>query len=132
MKVKFNEAQLSRVQRESLINIVYNLQADNEVEIEVSAIEFPDKLMFKGDDNIGLVFLWDPDMPAYVPLEKPEPEPESLTETKPEPELDLAPVFEHSKAIACSLVDLYKPLNVEQRTEMLIRFFSVLFKELWK
>jgi len=153
MKIQFNEAQLSRAQQESLIKILDVLQAENENELEVTAVEFPKKLMVKLDDDIGMVLGWDADKQSYAGITEPESPnkpkadaikpfelPESQKDTvdlptpepTPEPELDLSPVVVRADALARALVNLSKPLNTEQRIEVWIRFCVILSKELWK
>jgi len=144
MKIQFNEAQLSRPQRESLIKVLDVLQVKNENELVVMPVEFPNKLLVMLDDNIGMLLGWDVDKQSYAGLTVPEspnkpkagtikpfelPEPESLTETKLEPELDLSPVFERAEALARVLINLSKPLNTEQRIEVWVKFCLVLSKE---
>lgn len=72
MKIQFNEAQLSRPQQESLIKVLDVLQAKNENELEVTAVEFPKKLMVKLDDDIEMLFGWDADKKSYAGITEPE------------------------------------------------------------
>lgn len=138
MKILFNKAQLSRHQRESLFGILDVLQSENDSEIEVTVVEFPFKLKVKLDDGIEMLLGWDVEKDGYAGLTKPEsekdtvdlPGPESLTETKPEPELDLSPVIVRVEALARAFVNLAKPCDTDQRIELMIRVFSVLYKEL--
>lgn len=138
MKIRFNEAQLSRPQQKSLIEVCRVLQVENENEIEVTVVEhhFPNNLMVNLDNEISMVLTWDAKAGNYFGMTKPEPvqapKPESLTETKPEPELDLSPVVERVEALARALVNLSKPLSKEQRIEVWNKFCVVLSEELWK
>jgi len=81
MKTIFNEAQLSRSQRESLAEIGKAFQAENKDEIEVISVEFPDKLMMKGDDSVGIILNWSDDS-HYVGISEPEPEPSPSPEKR--------------------------------------------------
>ena len=148
MITKFNEAQLSRPQRESLRKVCEVLQLENENELEVIPVEFPYKLMVKLDDDVEMLLGWDFDNKSYAGLTKPEiqdplpyaPLPESKKDTvdlpgpvenaEPDPALDLAPVLERTDALANAFVKLAKPLNNDQRQEIWIRFNAILFKEL--
>jgi len=148
MKIQFNEAQLSRPQRESLLAVLDVLQSENQNEIEVTPVEFPLKFRVKLDDDIEMIVGWNPESDSYAGLTTPDPIPESQKETAdlpiqenfagqeplpgPEPELDLSPVIERAEALAHALVKLSKPLNIEQRIEVWIKFCVVLSKELWK
>lgn len=152
MNIQFNEAQLSRAQQKSLIEILDVLQSKNELELIVSPVEFPIKLKVMLDDNIEMLLGWDVDKQSYAGLTTPEPEksgsqnltsnsagsqtldlipePEPEPETKPEPELDLSPVVVRVHALGRAFVNLIKPLNTNQRLELWIEFCKILFKEL--
>jgi len=147
MIAKFNEAQLSRPQRESLRKVCEVLQLENENELVVTVVEFPIKLMVKLDDS-EMLLGWSYEDASYAGLTKPEiqdplpytPLPESEKDTvdlpgpvenaEPDPALDLAPVLERTDALANAFVKLAKPLNNDQRQEIWIRFNAILFKEL--
>lgn len=149
MKIQFSKARLSRAQKKSLLEVLNVLQSQNKNELEVTAVEFPLKLMVKLDDDIGMLLGWDVEKQSYAGLTTPEPTEESQQELaglgkaqenfagqeplpEPEPELDLSPVFERAEALARVLVNLSKPLNTEQRIEVWMKFCVVLAKELWK
>lgn len=72
MKFKFNEAQLSRPQRESLRKVCEVLQLENEDELEIIPVEFPYKLKVKLDDDIEMLLGWDFDNASYAGLTTPE------------------------------------------------------------
>lgn len=138
MDFQFNPAQLSRPQQQSLMDVLGVMQAENKNELEVTSVEFPNKLKVKLDDNIEMLLGWDVEKQSYAGLTKPEPESES--ETKPESqkdtvdlqeqELDLSPVVVRVHAIGRAFVNLIKPLNTNQRLELWIEFCKILFKEL--
>ena len=153
MKIQFNEAQLSRAQQKSLIEVLDVLQSENKNELVVTPVEFPLKLRVKLDDNIEMLLGWDAEKQGYAGLTKPEPEQESDSEQPgsqnltsnsagsqpesqkdtvdlPEPELDLSPVVVRVHALARAFVNLIKPLNTNQRLELWIEFCKILFKEL--
>ena len=137
MKIQFNEAQLSRAQQKSLIEVLDVLQAENENEVEVTVVEFPLKLMVKLDDDIGMMLGWNADKECYAGITEPDltepvPKPESQKDTVdlPEPEPDLSPVVVRVHALARTFSSLAKPLSSQQRFEMGIEFCRVLFKEL--
>lgn len=151
MKIQFNEAQLSRPQQQSLIDILDVLQSQNENELVVTAVEFPEKLMVKLDDDIELVLGWDVEKQCYAGLTTPEPEPESPNKPKtgsikpfelpesqkdtvdlPEPELDLSPIVERVEALARAFAGLVKQLNLEQRKVIYIKFGSAYLEEIEK
>ncbi|KKN29767.1 hypothetical protein LCGC14_0840650 [marine sediment metagenome] len=146
MKFIFNPAQLSRCQRNSLMEVLGVIQYDNSVELVVTPVEFPLKLKVKLDNAEEMLLGWDDGKQIYADLTKsepipeskkdkvdlPGPGPESMTETKQEAELDLAPVVERAEALARALVKLSLPLSVEQRIDVWIKFCMVLAKELWK
>ena len=81
MICKFNDAQLSRPQRESLRKVCDVLQLENENEIVVTPVEFPYKLKVKLDDDVMMILGWDFDNESYAGLT--EPEPEKPNEPKP-------------------------------------------------
>jgi len=154
MKIQFNEAQLSRAQQKSLIEVLDVLQAENKNELVVTPVEFPLKLRVKLDDDIEMLLGWDAEKQGYAGLTKPEPEPDldseqpgsqNLTSNStgsqtpesqkdtvdlPEPELDLSPVVVRVHALGRAFVNLIKPLNTNQRLELWIEFCKILFKEL--
>ena len=137
MKIQFNEAQLSRAQQKSLIEVLDVLQNENKSELEVKAVEFPNKLMVKLDDNIGMMLGWDSEKECYSGLTEsdrtepvPEPEHGTLEVDLPATEPDLSPVVVRVHALAQAFVNLAKPLNTNQRLELWIDFCKVLFKEL--
>lgn len=137
MKIQFNEAQLSRAQQKSLIEVLDVLQAENKNEVEVAVVEFPLKLKVKLDDDIGMLLGWDAESESYSGITEPDPtepvpEPESQKDTVdlPEPELDLSPVVVRVHALGRAFVNLIKPLNTNQRLELWIEFCKILFKEL--
>jgi len=138
MKIQFNEAQLSRAQQKSLIEVLDVLQAENKNELEVAPVEFPNKLKVKLDDNIEMLLGWEVDKQSYADLTKPESEsgPETKLESQkdtvdlPKSEPDLSPVVVRVHALARAFVNLVKPMNTNQRLEMWIEFCKVLFKEL--
>jgi len=150
MKIQFNEAQLSRPQRESLMNLLEVMQSENQNELVITEVEFPIKLKVNLDNDIEMMLGWNVDKQCYDGFLMPEPIPESEKDTvdlpaqehgtlevdlpgkKSEPELDLSPVIVHAEALARALVDLSKPLNIEQRIEVWCKFCLVLSKELWK
>jgi len=72
MNFKFNEAQLSRPQRESLRKVCEVLQLENEDELEITPVEFPYKLKVKLDDDIEMLLGWDFDNASYAGLTTPE------------------------------------------------------------
>jgi len=147
MKILFNKAQLSRAQKKSLLEVLNVLQSQNENELEVTAVEFPLKLMVKLDDSIGMLLGWDVEKQSYAGLTTPEPAEESQQELaglekaqenfagqeslpEPEPELDLSPVVVRVHALARTFASLVKLLSPQQRLEIGIEFCRVLFKEL--
>lgn len=151
MNIKFNTAQLSRPQRLSLLTVLDVMQSENASELEVTPVEFPQKLRVKLDDDVDMLLGWDVDKQSYAGLTTPktigetlaEPESKKDTVDLPEsgtlevdlpgpakPELDLAPVLERATALANAFVKLAKPLNNDQRQEIWIRFNAILFKEL--
>lgn len=132
MKVQFNEAQLSRPQQQSLIKFLDVLQAQNENELVVTPVEFPNKLLVMLDDNIGMLIVWDTERQTYAALVKPEPKPEPDGQFTPaqEPELDLSPIVERVEALARAFVKLAKPCDIDRRLELWIKFCIVVFKEL--
>ncbi|MBA7633999.1 hypothetical protein ES703_41570 [subsurface metagenome] len=135
MKIEFNPAQLSRPQNVSLVKVLDVLQAKNKNELVVTPVEFPIKLKVKLDDSETLLG-WDAVKHSYIVLENPESTPESkqipTPKLEPESELDLSPVFERAEALASALMNLTKPLNIEQRIEVWCKFCIVLSKEYLK
>jgi len=152
MKIQFNEAQLSRPQRESLLSVLDVLQSENRNEIEVTPIEFPLKFRVKLDDNIEMVVGWNPESDSYAGLTKPEPEPDPIPESEkdtvdlPGPDLTSAEEFIKSKneelvkseigqrvdALAAALVKLAMPFESDRRLEIWNAFCNTVLKELWK
>ncbi len=131
MKIQFNEAQLSRPQQKSLIEILDVLQSENKNELVVTPVEFPIKLKVKLDDEIEMMLGWDAEKQSYAGLTKPETtEPEPKPDPIPEPELDLSPVIERSQAFACALAKLTKPLERDHRFIVWVDFLTTLLKEL--
>lgn len=80
MKYRFNKAQLERDRLDSLEQVVAVMQSENQAEIEVSALEFPDKLSVKLDSDT-MVLTWDAEKKSYSGSTIPEPE----LEPEPEP-----------------------------------------------
>ena len=147
MNFKFNTAQLSRPQRLSLLKVLDVVQKQNENELEVAPVEFPNKLLVKLDGDIGMLLGWDVEKQSYsglTNLTKPKSvaealaEPESKkdtvdhgTETVHLPgELDLAPVIEKAKALARAYVGLTKPLNKRQLVIVWSEYCNEYVKEL--
>lgn len=134
MIFRFNKAQLSKVQRESLEKVLAVMQVENEIEIEVIAVEFPEKFKVKLDNDVEMLVVWDGEKKLYSGLTEPQPEPESTPESQkdtvdiPAPELDLSPVLERAGALATALVNLVKPLNTDQRCDVWIKFCTVSMK----
>lgn len=85
MNIKFNKAQLSRTQKQSLFGILDVLQAENELEIVVDVVDFPEKLKVKLDDEVEMLLGWDVKEQSYAGLTTPE-----STESKPKLGSDLA------------------------------------------
>jgi hypothetical protein len=84
MNFKFNPAQLSRPQRNSLFKLLDVMDSENQNELEVTPVEFPIKLRVKLDDDIELLLGWDVDKQSYAGLTKPErPGPEPYRKPKP-------------------------------------------------
>ena len=149
MKFNFNPAQLSRPQRNKLMDVLRVIQAENKNEIEIMPVEFPLKLKVKLDDDVEMLLGWNPESDSYSgiampkdwepePETKPEsqkdtadlPKPEPKPEPEPEPEPDLSPVVVRVHALGSAFVNLIKPLNTNQRLELWIEFCKILFKEL--
>ncbi|GAI66434.1 unnamed protein product, partial [marine sediment metagenome] len=65
MNLQFNEAQLSRPQQQSLIEVLDVLQSQNKNELIVMPVEFPLKLKVKLDDDIEMLLGWDVDKQSY-------------------------------------------------------------------
>ncbi len=74
MIYRFNKAQLERNMLDSLEQVVAVLQSENEAEIEVTALEFPNKLSVKLDEG-PMFLIWDAEKKSYSGLTSPEPEP---------------------------------------------------------
>jgi len=72
MNIQFNEAQLSRPQRKSLMEILDVLQFENELELVVTQVEFPIKLKVRLDDEIEMLLGWDAEKESYAGLTTPE------------------------------------------------------------
>lgn len=77
MKFLFDFAQLELVKRENLQSLLDDIQLGNEVEIEVDAIEFPDKirvalhLTFEGGwYSCSFPVFWDDEKLSYCGLSK--------------------------------------------------------------
>jgi len=92
MKVQFNEAQLSRPQLKSLNEVLDVLQAENEIEIIVTPVEFPLKLRVLLDNDVEMLLGWDADKQSYAGLTTPERLEQDIkdlaSETIPESEKD--------------------------------------------
>jgi len=87
MIIRFNKAQLSREQRESLERVLAVMQVENKSEIDVSIVEFPVKFMVKVDNDVEVIVLWDDAAKLYklfLDEVTSEPEPEPKPESKPE------------------------------------------------
>ena len=123
MITRFNKAQLERNMLNSLEQVVAVLQSENEAEIEVSALEFPNKLSVKLDKG-PMFLIWDAEKKSYSgsSIPEPEPEPESKIDTfdlpgqKPEPvgislDLDMA-----GNVIPNSDQSMIIPAELAQRT----------------
>ena len=135
MNIKFNTAQLSRPQRLSLLTVLDVMQSENKNELEVTPVEFPQKLRVKLDDDVDMLLGWDVEKQSYAGLTKPEPVLESRIDTadlppEPEKELDLTDVLVRADALACSLAKMANLFNPSQQYEIWARFLSVLVKEL--
>lgn len=118
MIFRFNEAQLSKKQRDSLYDVLKSLEVS--VDAEVSAVEFPYKLSIKDSDDITNI-VWVDDLQEYRPAS----ELMSQTETpEPEPvEIRNASDISDSSAKVQKCVELFEALNQNQQTEFL--------KEIW-
>lgn len=86
MVIRFNKAQLSRVQRESLEEVLAVLQVENEVELDVSVVEFPNKFKVKLDNDVEMIVVWDTEQYVYAGLTEPIPESYKDTVDLPAPE----------------------------------------------
>jgi len=72
MKIAFNQAHLSSAQKASLQSILDVLQSENQgVEIVVTIVEFPLKLMVELDSGHELMLGWDAEKQSYAGLSKP-------------------------------------------------------------
>jgi len=143
MIFRFNTAQLERIRHDSLARVLDVLQAENENELEVTAVEFPDKLKVKLDDDVELILGWDAEKSSYAGLTRPEPTPEPTPEPEFKVSLDMAgnvipesliksEVGQRVDAIANAFVKLTMPFDADQRLEMWIAFTTTVFKELLK
>ena len=79
MIYRFNKAQLSREQRESLEIVLDVFQVENKNEIEVAVVEFPNKFKVKLDD-IEVIVVWDDEKKSYGGLSEPIPTAEQIIE----------------------------------------------------
>jgi len=140
MNIKFNLGQLSRPQRESLEKVLAVVQSENEGEVVVQPVEFPNKLLVEIDGGVELMLGWDLEKSSYegltIPKTEPEPapKPESQKDTVdiPTPEskpIDLSPVLVRVDALAVALINLAKPFDNNVRTELWSAFCKKLFKE---
>jgi len=123
MKIQFNEAQLSRPQRENLLAVLEILQCENQNEIEVTAFEFPTKLKVKLDDDIEMLLGWNAESESYSGIS-------TKTEPEPEPEPELAPTLEGIKTLARDLFANVKAMNSEQRQIFWAEISSIVAREL--
>ena len=109
MKIQFNEAQLSRPQLKSLNEVLDVLQAENEIEIIVTPVEFPLKLRVLLDNDVEMLLGWDADKQSYAGLTTPERLEQDIkdlaNETIPESEKDTVdlPKPETEMTLICCL-----------------------------
>jgi len=82
MNLQFNPAQLSRPQRQSLIEVLGVMESENDQEIEVRVIEFPLKFAVKLDDDIEMLLGWDAEKKSYAGLTTPDPIPDPIPESQ--------------------------------------------------
>ena len=154
MKIQFQESQLSRPQRESLLSVLDVLQSENQNEIEVTPVEFPITLKVQLDNDVQMMLGWDPGSESYSGISKTEPRPEPKPEPKPDPipesqkdtadlpkpetepeptqQLVMSEIGVRVQALAQALVNLAKPLNTYQRGEIWMQFCEIYVKELMK
>ena len=157
MNFQFNTAQLSRCQRDSLMEVLGVLQDKNKLELIITPVEFPLKLRVMLDDNIEMLLGWDPEKDSYAGLTMPEPDPipesEKDTVDLPGPELKSAgevikseteeiikeneelvksEIGQRVDALAAALVKLAKPFDSHRRLEIWNAFCDIALKELWK
>jgi len=148
MIFRFNKAQLSKEQRESLDKVLGVMQAENEIEIEVVAVEFPEKLKVKLDKDVEMLVVWDGEKKVYSGLTEPVlesekdtvdlPAPESGVEVETEKSVIPPPRLIHNgrtnelavHRLAKEFVELVKPLDVNQRMILWIDFSAIVVKEL--
>jgi len=107
MICRFNEAQLSRPQRESLKKVCDVLQLENELELEVTVVEFPIKLKVTLDNEITMLLGWSYEDNSYSGLTTPE-----IQDPPPDP-LPFVPLPESEK----DTVDLPGPVEDEQESK---------------
>ncbi|MBA7707847.1 hypothetical protein ES703_116731 [subsurface metagenome] len=141
MKIQFNKAQLSRAQKKSLLEVLNVLQAENEgVEIVVTVVEFPLKLLVELDSGHEMLLGWDVEKQIYAGLTTPEsteskpeiPEPEPSPRTIPAAELVKSEIGQRVDALASAFVRLAMPFDADQRLEIWIAFCTIVFKEFLK
>ena len=91
MIFRFNMAQLSNEQRESLEDVLAKLQESNKAEIDISVVEFPKSFKVKLDEDVELIVLWDEGGSRYGTQSdtgaEPEPTPEPVAKEEPKPDL---------------------------------------------
>lgn len=133
MNFQFNPAQLSRPQRNNLIEVLGVIESENDQEIEVTVVEFPEKLMVKLDDDTEMILVWDFDKQSYSGLTKPEPEPESdelgigakIEIPKYTPDLD--PKVKELAERTFALMEIHLTFSPEQQLA-----FNKEYAKLWK
>lgn len=123
MNFQFNPAQLSRVERNSLIEVLGVMESENDQEIEVRAIEFPLKFAVKLDDNVEMLLVWDAEKQCYAGIT----EPESLAKTVIEPEPDLDSKVKDLAERTYELMQIHLTFTPEQQLA-----FNKEYAKLWK